>query len=193
MNKNLIWVALVLVSALILGFWAGTRQGDRPLSYTEQGRSPSQTRVDFQPLPPDQRQPAPALTFTDEQGRPKSMADFKGKPLLVNLWATWCPPCVAEMPDLDHVQAQWETGEFQVVTISLDRGGPSLARAWLNKNKLTHLTVHWDDPAKHPNALLPTSWLIDSHGRVAWKGQGMMDWNSPEAQTAIHALINEKN
>src|SRR6266436_1184616 len=73
-------------------------------------------------IPESAPQPAPETGFTDAQGKPVSFADFKGKPVVVNLWATWCQPCLKEMPSLDRLQAELD-GKLVVAAVAEDRGG----------------------------------------------------------------------
>lgn len=143
------------------------------------------------PAPAAQRPAAPDLAFVAADGTRHTLADFRGRAILVNLWATWCPPCIAEMPGLDALQAKAGGPGFQVVPIALDRGGVPVARHWLEAQGLLHLETYAADPAQFSDALLPTSILIDKAGRVAWRGEGRRDWQAPVARDAIAALAAE--
>ncbi|HLO76191.1 MAG TPA: TlpA disulfide reductase family protein [Magnetospirillum sp.] len=168
---------------------------DGRLSYTEPRGNPSATPSSaasgIAAAPVAERRPAPGFSFADDQGKPLQLSDFRGRVTLVNLWATWCPPCIAEMPDLDALQQRLGGDRFQVVTISLDRGGSDLAKRWLARNELRHLKPYAADPGQFTNAVLPTSLLLDAQGRVAWHGAGLRNWTSAEAGAAIQGLMAE--
>lgn len=176
----------------VLVAWLGS---DGRLSYTEPrgnpSLSPSRQDGEFVLAAAEQRREAPGFAFAGIDGRPLRLADFRGKVLLVNLWATWCPPCIAEMPDLDSTQRKLGGDRFQVVAVSLDRAGIDHASTWLQRNEIKALKPYAADPAQFGNALLPTSLLLDRNGRVAWHGAGLRDWTGAEAQAAIQSLLAE--
>ena len=160
----------------------------RSISYTDSLANPSNGII---LRPPSQRNPAPAILFASANGSPQSLTDFRGRALLINLWATWCPPCIAEMPDLDALQAQLGSTHFQVVTISLDRGGAPVAQTWLERNHLAHLSAYNANPSNFTDAKLPTSILIDAQGRIAWEGFGAKPWASAESIETVRKLAAE--
>lgn len=172
--------------------WLGS---DGRLSYTEPRGNPSASppagHAAIAVATRDGRREAPQFTFTHGDGRPAHLSDQAGRVVLLNLWATWCPPCIAEMPDLDALQARLGGDRFQVVAVSLDRGGAEVVKRWFARNEIRHLAVYAADPAQFGNALLPTSLLLDRHGRVAWHGAGLRDWSGAEADSAIQALLAE--
>ncbi|HEX8223176.1 MAG TPA: TlpA disulfide reductase family protein [Allosphingosinicella sp.] len=127
---------------------------------------------------------APATAFEDPDGAPASLADFRGKPLLVNLWATWCAPCIAEMPTLDALAGR-ERDRLRVVTISQDLDGRDKIEAFFRKQGYRHLET-WLDPqmalmGELKVDTLPTTILYDSAGREVWRVVGMEDWDSGRA------------
>lgn len=173
----------------------------RPTSYTGSPPNPSQSpSLNQSPggqgmailaVPVSERPRAGQLDFVDAHGNPMSLNDFAGRVVLLNLWATWCPPCVAEMPALNALEQELGGDAFRVVAVSLDRGGAEVAARWLERAGLTALTVYAANPADHPGAALPTSVLIDAKGRVAWKGTGARDWEAPEAIEVVRRVIAE--
>jgi thiol-disulfide isomerase/thioredoxin len=130
---------------------------------------------------------APDAQFNDPDGNPASLADFRGKPLLVNLWATWCAPCIAEMPTLDALAGR---GGLQVLAVSQDiEGQEAKVAAFFTERKLDYLEAY-QDPAlglmeKLDAAVLPTTILYDSSGREVWRMVGALDWTGPEASKLL--------
>jgi len=128
--------------------------------------------------------PAPATAFEDPDGAPATLADFRGKPVLVNLWATWCAPCIAEMPTLDRLAAR-EADRLQILTISQDEDGRDKVEAFFAKQGYRNLET-WLDPnmalmIELKADTLPTTILYDSGGRELWRVIGMEDWESAQA------------
>jgi thiol-disulfide isomerase/thioredoxin len=128
--------------------------------------------------------PAPAAPFEDPAGEPASLADFRGRPLLVNLWATWCAPCVAEMPTLDALAGR-EGDRLQVLTVSQDLDGRHKVEAFFAKQGYRNLET-WLDPHMALMAALkvdtlPTTIFYDAQGRELWRVTGMEDWQSGRA------------
>jgi thiol-disulfide isomerase/thioredoxin len=131
--------------------------------------------------------PAPDGQFEDGEGDPASFADFRGKPLLVNLWATWCAPCIAEMPTLDALAAG-EPG-LQVLALSQDLGGRQKVDAFFERRKFARLEPYLDTELSMMGAMkvgtLPTTILYDAEGRELWRMTGLEDWKGPRAKALI--------
>jgi thiol-disulfide isomerase/thioredoxin len=128
---------------------------------------------------------APATVFTDGE-KPVKLADFKGKPVLVNLWATWCAPCVKELPTLDKLaQSHRVDGQLGVVAVSQDMGPHASVEAFLQTNKIGDLGAFQDPKMALSGALgvevMPTTILFDAQGREVWRYVGDLDWTSAEA------------
>lgn len=131
---------------------------------------------------------ASQVQFNDPDGAKVSLADFEGKPLLLNLWATWCAPCVAEMPTLDALAARDEG--LQVLAVSQDIAGQEAkVAAFFEERKLSRLEPYRDPEMEMMTALeagvLPTTILYDSKGREVWRMVGAMDWTGDEAAKLI--------
>jgi thiol-disulfide isomerase/thioredoxin len=127
--------------------------------------------------------PAPATAFNDPDGNETSLAAFAGKPTLVNLWASWCAPCVKELPTLDRL-SKAEGGKLNVVAINQDNGPPASVVAFLQANRIVNLDPYQDSKMALSGALapvLPTSILYDSQGKEVWRYVGDLDWTSPAA------------
>ena len=130
---------------------------------------------------------APALGFTTLDGKPATLADFRGKPVLVNLWATWCGPCVAEMPTL-AAKAERLKGKVAVIAVSQDLDGAAKVTPFLAGRKLDALPVYLDPKlglSTHYRANLPTTILYDATGKEIWRVTGGFDWAGAEAQKLL--------
>jgi len=126
---------------------------------------------------------APTVAFQDAGGKPVTMAAFAGKPVLLNLWATWCAPCVAEMPTLDKL-----AGTMKVVAVSQDLGGAEKVAPFFARAGLKKLQPYLDPKVGLSvtlNAELPTSILYDSTGHEVWRMTGGMDWTSASARALL--------
>lgn len=126
---------------------------------------------------------APTAGFTDLAGTPRTMADFRGKPVLVNLWATWCAPCVKELPTLDRAAAT-----IRVAAISQDMDGAAKVRPFLEQRKLARVEPYLDPKLSLGTAFaanLPVTILYDASGKEVWRRTGDFDWSSPDAAKAI--------
>lgn len=138
--------------------------------------------------------PLPTIGFSDGEGRQRSLSEWRGKVILVNLWATWCAPCRVEMPSLDRLQAKLGGPDFAVIPISLDWSGPDKPRQFLEKNKLGNLPLYLDNSKTLMQSLnvpgLPLSVLIDREGRELARLAGAAEWDSPEAEAIIRAAIS---
>jgi thiol-disulfide isomerase/thioredoxin len=133
------------------------------------------------------------LSFVDGEGVTKSLSDWRGKVVLLNIWATWCVPCRDEMPMLDRLEAELGGKDFQVVAVNTDRGGGDKPKAFLAETGATHLALYTDPSGKLFSKIkavgMPTTLLIDREGREIGRLVGPADWNSPEAQALIRAAI----
>lgn len=137
--------------------------------------------------------PMPPLSFVDAEGRRVDLADFKDRVILLNLWATWCGPCVKEMPSLDRLQAQMGGDAFQVVALSLDRGGRTAVEPFYKKTGVQNLTVFLDPASESMKALslrgLPTTILVDPEGRELGRVEGAVEWDSPEVVAFLRQFL----
>ena len=127
--------------------------------------------------------PAPDKQFNDPDGHLVELADFKGQPVLVNLWASWCAPCVKELPTLDKLA---QSGRIKVLAVSQDSGPHPSVVAFLKSHKLANLDAYQDPDmglsgALGPETVLPTTILIGADGKEVWRYVGDLDLTSAEA------------
>jgi thiol-disulfide isomerase/thioredoxin len=138
-------------------------------------------------------QPVPQVEFKDASGQSHSLAEFRGKVVLVNIWATWCIPCRKEMPTLDRLQAALGGPDFEVVTLSIDRGGPDVVKKFYAEIGVQHLALRIDSSAKAMQALavagLPTTLLIDRQGLEVGRLVGPSEWDAPATIAYFKTVI----
>ncbi|MBL0407476.1 TlpA family protein disulfide reductase [Microvirga aerilata] len=142
--------------------------------------------------------PPPAISFAGPDGQAMSLASFKGKTILVNLWATWCVPCREEMPALDRLQAELGGPDFQVVAINVDTRNREKPKAWLQENGIRNLAYHADPEGKLLQVLqksghvvgLPTTFVVDALGCEVALLKGPAEWASSDAVAFMKAALN---
>jgi peroxiredoxin len=145
----------------------------------------------FQPA--EDPTPLPDVSFVDGDGTVRTLADFKGNGVVLNFWATWCVPCVAEMPALDRLRAHLAGRGIEVLALSSDRGGAAVVRAFFAKHGIEHLPVTLDQGLSAARALgvqgLPTTVLIDGTGRDRGRLVGAAEWDSQDAIALVEDCL----
>jgi len=140
------------------------------------------------PMPPD-------LTITDGSSMSLPLSHFRGEVLLINFWATWCVPCVKEMKFLDRLQGDLKGQPFLVLAVSEDRGAIQMAKAFLERQKLTFLRPFGDPGNAAAQALnvegIPTSFIVDKKGRLVQRVQGPFEWDDPPIIQKFRSLLIE--
>jgi thiol-disulfide isomerase/thioredoxin len=189
-----ILVLVVLCAAGLLGafYWPGATAPRYSGSTTPAEAKQDAALGQFTPLDPPR--PAPELGFTSRDGTPLHLADFRGSVVLVNLWATWCGPCVREMPSLDRLQAQFGD-RLLVLAISEDRGGAHVVDPFLEKLALAHLAIFLDASSAAQQAFkvrgLPTSFLIDRDGRILGSLEGGAVWDAQDMVARLERYLGK--
>lgn len=139
--------------------------------------------------------PAAEIAFQDADGKPLSLADFRGRVVVLNYWATWCAPCVEEMPSLDRLQANLGPRGISVVAISVDRGGMRQVAPFFAANTLANLAVYLDPQGASMRVLhvrgLPTTIVIDPQGRERGRLEGAAAWDSPAAERLLLQYLSK--
>jgi thiol-disulfide isomerase/thioredoxin len=136
----------------------------------------------------------PEIAFVDASGAARTLKDFRGKTVLLNLWATWCAPCREEMPALDRLQKELGSDTFEVVALAVDRGGLDAAKKFLDSINIANLKLYADATTRSGSALkvigMPTTILIDKEGREIGRLPGPAAWDSGEAKRLVAASLN---
>ena len=145
----------------------------------------------FQPAKPGSL--LPAAPFVDADGVDRPLDGVRGEGLLVNIWATWCPPCVEEMPALDRLAAQAKHTGVRVLALSADREGAAVVRRFYEVNGVRNLPVALDKTARVAHATgiggLPTTLLYDATGAEIGRVTGVAKWDAPEVVTFLAACL----
>jgi thiol-disulfide isomerase/thioredoxin len=144
----------------------------------------------------DQPKAVAAINFDDGQGRARSLADFKGKVVLLNIWATWCVPCRKEMPALNRLQANLGGSDFEVVPISINRGGRDTVAKFYADTGIRNLAMYIDASGQAVRTLdavgLPTTLIINRAGNEIDRIIGPLEWDAPEiAEFLRHIILKE--
>jgi thiol-disulfide isomerase/thioredoxin len=192
-HRHAIWLAAALLSASLLAATSLAAAENDPPALA--GHSGQFTVVEPAQVP----QPVP---FENGMGEEVTLADFRGKVVLLNFWATWCAPCIQEMPWLDEIASDRAEQLFEVVAISLDKAGRAKVIPFFQRLDLEHLEIYTDpeqrvgainppDGSEAPFALygMPTTYVIGKSGAVMGYMHGAVDWRSDDARTLIDYYI----
>ena len=135
----------------------------------------------------------PEIRFVDRNGRSLSLHDFAGRPILLNLWATWCVPSRKEMPSLDRLQAKFDPSRFLVLTLSVDRGGVPQVERFYRQLGLNSLGVYVDRPAQALQDLhapgLPITLLVNEQGQEIGRKIGAAEWDAPQMVSVLRERL----
>ncbi|MEM6621456.1 MAG: TlpA disulfide reductase family protein [Pseudomonadota bacterium] len=189
-------IAAVLFSALL---YAGFVPGANPVSAAEltaeERASLDDLRVgDMTKLViHDEARPPITEVFRDKHGNAISLSDFEGKVVVLNFWATWCPPCRAEMPSIDRLSGALGGDDLAVIALSTDRFDVGRVIAFFEEIEVQHLTVYQDrrgGVARMAGALgLPITVVLDREGREIARVTGEAEWDSPEAKAFLRRVM----
>ena len=139
----------------------------------------------------------PDLRFVDGAGAPRSLSDFRGRVILLNLWATWCVPCRKEMPALDRLQAALGAPGFEVVALSLDQGGSPAVKSFYEELDLRALRIYVDQNGEALTKLgsvgIPLTLLIGRDGRELWRVVGPREWDQPAEANRIRGHLAQSS
>ena len=186
-------IALIL---LVLGYRYGAEFWSSSTHSPPLAASPVPVATSLELSVFDQPRDVPEIRFVDAEGRSLTLADFRGKVVLLNVWATWCVPCRNEMPSLDRLQAQLGGDDFMVLALSIDRAGLPAVKRFYEELGLQHIGIYVDDSGAGARALgapgLPTTLLIDRAGREVARKMGAAEWDGPEMIALIRRQIEAR-
>lgn len=179
MNRR---VALAAASSIL----AATALPRKPLARTLPALSEVLSTIN----PP---QDPPESVFVTPDGTSHRLAEFKGRGMVVNMWATWCAPCVAEMPSLEALSSALAPQDIAVLPLSSDRGGAETVQAWYQQHGINALPILLDPRGALAQAFnargIPTTVIINTSGKQVARLEGAADWAAPEAQALIRMLV----
>ena len=174
--------AALLLLLVLMGAGTAVENGAVPLERPRLG--------EFIPSSPPV--PAPTISLVDLAGNTVSLSEFAGRFVLINLWATWCEPCLREMPSLERMQSRFGD-KITVLAISEDRGGSKTVEPFINKLGLKSFKTYLDPKSDAGRAFkvvgLPTSFLIDREGRVLGRVEGAAEWDSPTLLGVLKSVL----
>lgn len=136
------------------------------------------------------------ISFTDVESSDLDLSHWRGKFVLLNIWATWCAPCREEMPTLDNLQRQLGGKNFEVVALSIDQAGVPAIQKFYTKIGIKHLAIYVDQTMKASTDLqtygIPTTLLISPEGHEPGRLVGPATWDNPEMLTFLRRIVNPK-
>jgi len=180
---------IFLILAGIVAITPSLASAEQPLC-TQQGALASGISNFLETNP---RTPVRNTTFYDRNGGEVRVSDYKGTPLVINFWATWCPPCVAEMPALDRLKGILNENDIDVLAINEDRDGATMAAKFYEANGITNLDILIDRKMALVTAVeapgLPTTLLVDADGNEVAAVIGETAWDSPGAVSLVKACL----
>ncbi len=138
--------------------------------------------------------PAPDFTFPGLDGKMVSLSDYKGKVVLVNIWATWCPPCIAEMPSMEKLYHKFKGENFEILAVSIDETGLKAVAPFMKKTRLTFPALIDSKGAiksVYRITAIPESFIVDKQGLLIKKIVGPLDWASPQVFRFFSSLIQK--
>jgi len=138
---------------------------------------------------------APDFSLPDLSGKSVALSDFKGKWVFVNFWATWCGPCVMEMPMLNNMYHKLKSANFEMLAVSIDTGGVEDVRKFIEEMKVDFTVLHdRENITMKPYSLrsIPKTYMINPKGEVEAKADGMREWDNPEMIEYLRNLMGSK-
>ncbi len=191
MRKSLLIIPFLIVLVLFKVFLLESLFPGVPAT-AKPAESPEQAASEPQVLKFSARKDVAESPFQDMAGNPKTFADYAGKIVIVNLWATWCAPCIKEMPSLARLARGLPADRFRVLAISMDRAGPRAVEEFWSKLDVAGLEPMIDQTTKLGFALqaqgMPTTLVLDRSGKEIARVSGAMDWASPAIAAQLRAL-----
>ncbi len=186
MKKIAILIFVVSASFLLGSFLGITVDADSP--DTKGG----DRGVMFAANLPEIGRPAPDFTLKDTSGKNASLKDYKGRVVMINFWATWCPPCRQEMPSMEELFKEYNKKGFEILAISSDSQGEKIVKPFMEFYELNFRALM--DPEGNVHSIygvtaIPTTYIVDKQGNVTHKIMGPMDWKDKKSKEMIERLL----
>ena len=187
-------LGMLVIAVSAIGIWWSPHT---PVSVAMPGVDPlAVARRDFAFTPHASPRLIADVKFEDGKGEKRRLAEFRGKVVLLNIWATWCAPCRKEMPTLDRLQSQLGSKDFEVVALSIDRGGQAAIKSFYDEIDIQALAIYVDATTEAQGQLgivgVPTTLLIDPEGREIARYTGPAEWDRPEVVDTIRRYLPER-
>jgi peroxiredoxin len=138
---------------------------------------------------------APEFSLPALDGKAISLSSYRGKVVMVHFWATWCPPCIEELPTLERLYRAYFGKDLEILAVSVDEGGAGAVEQFMRKNRFALPVLLNPDQSvsrQYGTFKFPETYLVDREGIVRRKIIGAADWTSPEAQKFIQAMVGKK-
>lgn len=184
-------LALIVLAASAVGVWLSREPTATAVMPEPQLFSAAKRAFKF--IPYSSPRALPKVEFEDGKGQKRTLSDFRGKVVLLNIWATWCGPCRKEMPTLDRLQSQLGGADFEVVALSIDRGGQAVVKSFFDEIDVQRLAIYVDGTAEAGTKLailgVPTTLLLDRVGNEIGRVTGPAEWDSPEVIDTIRRYL----
>ena len=137
---------------------------------------------------------APDFQLVDTKGEVRSLSSERGKVVLVNFWATWCPPCKAEMPSMEELYRNYGSGKFEILAINVDDAGPAVVSGFLQENPHT-FPILFDSEFQartlYGVSRFPETFIVDKNGIITNRIVGAIDWTSPQMLSYLNSLLKD--
>ncbi len=192
---------LLKVITLVLSLWVtfalvGCGGGDNPKQQGDTADEPAATSSPTQlEESPREGYLAPGFTLPDLMGKPTSLSDFRGKVVLVNIWATWCGPCKREIPSLDRLYQLRKDKGFEIVAVSVDRTASSKVASFVAQYQMSFPVLHdarGEVGNKYWARAIPSSFLLDRQGVIRWKVAGAIQWDDAKVLKRVDQLLAQE-
>jgi thiol-disulfide isomerase/thioredoxin len=189
-------LALLIIASLALSYEVARLLRDWPVGVFSRGSLETVTanRKDLQFSFLEQPAELPEIRFVDANDQPRLLSSFRGRPILLNLWATWCVPCRNEMPALDRLQAKFDPSEFLVLALSVDRQSTPAIKRFYQDLGLKSLGIYADPSGEALTLVrgpgLPTTLFVNSDGKEIGRKIGPAKWDSPEILALLRQRMN---
>lgn len=178
MKNSRIFLILVVVAAAVVAGWyfSGSEKQTTSFSLPTVGSE------------------APDFELIDTDGNVRTLSGVRGKVVLVNFWATWCPPCKAELPSMEELYRNYGKGDFEILAINIEDNGPAIMPAFLQNNPHT-FPVLFDPELKAQRlygvSMFPETFIVDKQGIIFKKVIGAIDWTSPKMLSDLNSLMKD--